>query len=336
MALKPDLRSVQRPGTPAESTLASLSVSFGAALATPNVALARAIVAGAAEAGAAPGRLYLEVIRPALARLVHEGPAPRVHLAADVAATVLAEVLETRPRSSDTASGRVAVVAHGSEGMHAVDGHAATEFLEWGGWCVERLRPGPTDPALTDLARGGAVELAVLVVGGRGNVGGLAPICIELRRASDPPVIVLADFGGRARPRATLMALGADDAVVDPDALLRSAAARSPEPGRRRWGVRLHRSGATLTVAPTGCLDATSVDRLADVATTRAGSFERLIVDLRDLSGIEPSGVRALTAWPADVECGAAQRELLVDTAVRAALHQVGVAGWQLSEPGVR
>lgn len=307
-------------------------MSFAAALAIPDVSLARAVVTGAADAGASPGRLYLDVMRPALVRLAGEGPPARGRLAADLAASVLADVLETRAHPVDTAQGRVAVIAHGDEGMHAADGHAATEFLEWGGWRVERLGLSP-DPGRTDLARGGAVELAVLVVGATHQAGELGRLCAALRHSSDPPVIVLADFGGRPLPRAMLMALGADDAVLDPDALLRTAVDHSPAPGRRRWGVRLGRTGTTLTIAPTGTLDAINVGRLADIAASRAGSYTRLVIDLRDLSDIGPDGVRGLAAWPAAAGSDDVERELLVDPAVRAALHEAAIAGWRLLQP---
>lgn len=309
-----------------------MTLSFAAALAVPNVALARAVVTGAADAGASPGRLYIDVIRPALVELI-DGPPTQARLAAELAATVLADVLETRPHRADTARGRVAVVAYGDDGLHAADGHAATEFLEWGGWRVERLGLTP-DAGRTDLARGGAIELAVLVIGATDEVSALGQLCAALRHSSDPPVIVLADFGGRQLPRATLMALGADDAVLDPDALLRTAVDHSPAPGRRRWGVSLRRTGTTLAITPTGTLDATNVGRLADVAASRTGTYIRLVIDLRDLSDIGPDGVRGLAAWAAgsdDVE-----RDLFVDPAVRAALHQTGIAGWRLIEPGVR
>ena len=335
MVPEPDLRSSARAGTRARRSHESLAVSFAAALAVPNVTLARAVVTGAAEAGASPGRLYLDVIRPALVRLTGDGPPAQGRLAAELAATVLADVLETRPHRADTASGRVAVVAYGDEGLHAADGHAATEFLEWGGWRVERLGLSP-DAGRTDLARGGAIELAVLVVGATDEVSGLGKLCTALRHSSDPPVIVLADFGGRPRPRATLMALGADDAVLDPDALLRTAVDHSPAPGRRRWGVRLRRTGPTLTIVPTGTLDATNAGRLVDVAASRTGTYTRLVIDLRDLSDIGPDGVGGLAAWAAGVAADDVKRDLLVDPVVRGALHQAGIAGWRLIEPDAR
>ena len=163
-------------------------------------------------------------------------------------------------------------------------------------------------------------------------VAAFEPLCASLRRASDPPVILLADLAGGADRRAPLLALGADDVVDDPMALLRSASARSPVPGQRRWGVRLLRCGDTLTVAPTGSLDGASVGRLADIAITRAGSFQRLVIDLRDLSDIDPEGVSGLLAWPERVPCGGVSRELLVDGPVRHALDRATLAGWALTE----
>ena len=63
------------------------------------------------------------------------------------------------------------------------------------------------------------------------------------------------------------------------------------------------------------------------------GYFQRLVIDLRDLSDIDPEGVQGLLAWPEHVPCGGISRELLVDGPVRHALDRATLAGWALTEP---
>ena len=153
----------------------------------------------------------------------------------------------------------------------------------------------------------------------------LAPACAELRRLADSPVIVLCDFSARSATPAAPAALGADALVHDPDELMRCTAGRLPGPGRRRWGVRLSRSGDTLHLGPTGCLDAISAGRLADVALTRVGSYSRLVLDLGEVAEIEAGGVRALAGWPDLLPPQNVELLVLADARSRAMLVRTGV-----------
>ncbi|HET9102276.1 MAG TPA: hypothetical protein VFN55_02900 [Solirubrobacteraceae bacterium] len=292
---------------------------------------ARELTQSASHSGLHAGQLFSEVIRPAMKSALDGSPASS-RLAADIGLTVLADALEGEAAPAGHGTGRAALVAHGDTPMALLDGNAISAFLSWTGWRVGRLGSEAEPRELSDLARGGAVELVVIIVNPDEPVAALEPLCTSLRRATDPPVIVLADLAGGDGRRASLLALGADDVVDAPLAVVQSASARSPVPGQRRWGVRLLRSGDTLTVAPTGCLDGVSIGRLADIAVTRTGSFRTLVLDLRDLSEIEPEGIEGLLDWPERVACGDIRRELLVDGPVRHALHRATVAGWTLTE----
>ena len=83
--------------------------------------------------------------------------------------------------------------------MEQLDGEAISAFSRWAGWRVGRLRVDAEQRELSDLARGGAVELVVIVVDPGQPVAASEPLCTSLRRAADPPVILLADLAGGGR-----------------------------------------------------------------------------------------------------------------------------------------
>jgi hypothetical protein len=307
------------------SALAELAESFRVAVDAPDVGGARAMITAAADRGVGGGRLYVDVVRPALAELAGPDRSPSARLAAGIGEAVLADLVRRLPVSERGATRRAAVLSCRMGGIEAVDGNLAMDFLEVGGWTVERLDGDGFLPARSELAHG-AVELAVAVIAGPEDALRLAPACTELRRLADPPVILLCDFSGRSASAAAPAALGADAVVHDPDELVRCAAQRLPVPGQRRWGVRLSRSDDTLLMAPTGCLDATSAGRLADVALTRLGSYSCLVLDLGDVAAIKPDGVRALAGWPELLPAATVQLQLVADPGSRAMLDRTGVA----------
>ena len=293
-----------RPGDipPAETGSASLdelAAGFRAAIQAPDIRGARAMVVTALNEGVSPGLLYTVVVRPVLADLQEGGPTARARLAAGVGEAILADLVAHLPQVDSSRAGRAAVLSCRETGIERVDGTVAIDFLERDGWRVQRTVEAlgsRTDPAAA-AAWAGNVELAVAVIAGPNDALRLAPVCTRLRRVPDPPVIILCDFSG-APVRGASQSLGADEVVGDPESLLRSATARLPRQGRRRWGVGLRRSGETLVLSPTGTLDLTSVERLADVAVSRAGTFTRLVLDLREVAAVEGAGLRRLTALP--------------------------------------
>jgi hypothetical protein len=281
------------------------------------------MVAQAADAGVAPGELYVSVVRPGLAELQRPGLSVPARLAAGIGEAILADLVARLPVSERPGAGRAAVLSCRDHGIEAVDGSVAMDFLECDGWTVDRLE-NEVSESVTEVARTRGIELAVAVISGPEDALRLAAACTELRRLPDPPVIILCDFSGRSRQSAASTALGPDAVTSDPQELVRCAARRLPGPGLRRWGVRLSRRGSDLLLAPTGRLDATSVGRLADVAATRQGSFDRLVVDLSDLAEIMPAGVTALGLWPARLP--GIDLRLVADPQARRRLDATGVA----------
>ena len=288
------------------------------------------MVAEAAEQGVPPARLYVDVVRPALAELQGPSQSVKARLAAGIGEAILADLVSRLPAAQRSGLGRAAVLACREHGIEAVDGSVAMDFLEADGWTVD-LRPQPEDLAGGELTPGGSVELAVAVIAGPEDALRLLPMCNTLRRLADPPVIVLCDFSASSGHEAAAISLGADAVVHDPAELVAAAAHRSPAPGRRRWGVKLSRSGRTLYLTPTGSLDATSVTRLADVASTRNGTFDRLVLDLADLAEIEPGGLAALADWRRMSALPDIALELKPGRNVSGALELAGVgAVWQI------
>jgi hypothetical protein len=67
------------------------------------------------------------------------------------------------------------------------------------------------------------------------------------------------------------------------------------------WGVRLHRDGAGLVVAPAGLLDGGSVARLREIVETRRTLYPRIVIDLRELLDPDATGLGALVSWDAEL-----------------------------------
>ena len=308
----------------------SLSLAFRAALTAPDMRAARGLIAAAADQGVAPGRLYVEVVRPVLSELQQPG-GPHARLAAEMAQAILADLVARVPVTAGSGSGRAAVLSCREVGIEAVDGIAATDFLEREGWSVA----GVDGPARTPGSWGpddlGSFELAVAVIGGPEDALRLAATCTALRRLPDPPVLLLCDFSGRESPVA-FSALGADAFACDPQELAALAAERLPGSGRRRWGVRLTRCGGELTLAPTGTLDPVSVGRLADVVASRTGTFDRLVLDLRNVAVVRSDGLGDLSGWPERLRLGGVQLELITGSLAPSTLADAPLgAAWQLT-----
>ncbi|HET8978671.1 MAG TPA: hypothetical protein VFN87_10975 [Solirubrobacteraceae bacterium] len=322
------------PASLQDRPLPGLATAFSAAVAAADIGHARRLIADAADAGATTGRLYVDVVRPALQTIQQRGGRTRARLAAGIGEAIVADLAARLPASSRDVTGRAAVLSCRATGIEAVDGSVATGYLEADRWSVERLGTDDLDDRRAALAGAGAFELAAAVTAGPEDALRLAPICSELRRLADPPVIVLCDFSGRSPRNAASSALGADAVAHDPEELVRCATAGLPGPGRRRWGVRLSRANGGLTMAPTGRLDAVSVGRLADVALTRSGTFSRLVLDLRELAEFDAGGVRELAVWRTLVPCEGIDLTLVADARARRELDRVGTAlPWRIAEP---
>lgn len=302
-----------------------MATAFATALAAPDARGARALIAEAAANGASVARLYVNVVRPILAELERGDHDVRARRAAGRGEAILADLIATLPSNSAGGLGRAAVLWCRDRGIEAVDGRVAMHFLEADEWKVNRIGAETClDHAVDDAGAG--IELVVAATAGPEDAPALARACTDLRRLADPPVIVLCDFSGRSGHHAAALAFGADAVAQDPQELVRCAAGQLPASGQRRWGVRLSRGAGVLSLSPTGCLDAASVGRLADVALSRCRSFSRLVVDLRDLAEIEPAGVRELAAWPDLPRLRDIDLVVVADGKVRGQLESCAVA----------
>jgi anti-anti-sigma regulatory factor len=314
-----------RPGNAALTPVSAMSldrlaIAFGEAVEQPDIRGARQMIVAALDAGSSPGLLYTAVVRPALAGLQSAGQSAGGRLAAGVGEAILADLVAHLPRVAPSGTGRAAVLCCPDTGIESLDGTVVADFLERDGWRVHRTTSGlstGSDDARSP-AWGGSVELAVAVIAGPHDALRLAPMCTRLHRLPDPPVTILCDFSGASAHGAP----GADDVVGDPQALLRSATRRLPLQGRRRWGVGLRRDGETLVLSPTGTLDVISVKRLADVAVSRAGTFTRLVLDLREIAAVEGPGLRQLIALPDQIGLQGAELTAVVPDAAPAELAE--------------
>jgi hypothetical protein len=212
-----------------DSPLSALAADFRAALAAPDVRGARSLVARAAQAGAPLGRLYVDVLRPALVELQGPGRTVGARLAAGIGEAILADLVGRLP-ALRSGRGRAAVLVCRDGGIEDIDGTVATDFLETAGWTVQRLRGETPEREVPALAGANPAELAVVVTAGPADALRLAPVCTALRHLADPPVILLCDFSGPSRRRAPSASLGADLIAHDPDELLRGVA--QPRPRR--------------------------------------------------------------------------------------------------------
>lgn len=303
---------------------ATLADDFSRALAAPDIALARRIVSDALVDGASPGRIYVEVVRPALSRLQLDGTAVRERLIASACRAILADIVGALPVTDSVGPGRAALLSCRSDGIERIDGELAIDFLEADGWAVQRLHGPRAALSLGPAARADSIELAVAVVAGPEDALRLAPACTALRRLPDPPVVLLCDFTGRSDWPAASTALGADAFCCDPEELALNASRRLPAAGIRRWGVQISRRRDTLVLTPTGRLDAISARRLADVVTSRIGTFSRLIIDLRDLAELSVAGLEDVCGWRDRGSLQGLELQLIGDQAVRSRIGALG------------
>ncbi|HYF27458.1 MAG TPA: response regulator [Baekduia sp.] len=222
-------------------------------------------------------------------------------------AAIMGELSATAPGTADPLERRrAAIVSVGAEPLDALDGRAIADALERAGWAATELAADAPPEDVAALAHRERSELAVLPTARPADVLRLAPAYTLLRRLPDPPVIVACTLGA-AEDLRRARGVGADDHATCLGELLAAIAQHLPDAARRRWGVGIQRVGERLVLRPTGDLDAQSVGRLDQVASSRAGTFDRLVVGLGDVAGFSPEGASALAAWCTD---GGRPREL--------------------------
>lgn len=320
----PLVREVPATANPRGRAAGDWSSALLAALARADVRRAQTVLADATAGGTSPGRLYLDIVRPALVSLGWRDDTIRPRLADRIGDGVMACLIGAIPRAGQKGAGRAAVMATAGPGIESADGTLVRGLLEADDWRVDLATGGGAD-SLTSWVRGHAtVELAVTVSSpGPKAASSLASDCAGLRRLADPPVILVCDFAGPGA-RGDVSQVGADEVVHDPDDLAGRAVRHLPAGGLRRWGVRLSREGETLRLAPIGRLDRSAVERLTEVVASRLGSFTSLALDLRHVAELDRVGLERISAWPGLDRLQAIQAFLLVG---RSETDQVP-AGW--------
>ena len=295
------------------ATTVSLRQAYLAALASSDLRHSRQLIGDAAEAGMSLGRLYVDVVRPALehlcARWSHSSASPSDRLLFGNVEAALAAVA-SRPAAGAgmDGHGREALVSVGSGPLDALDGQVIVDVLCGDGRTVKEVPAAALAEDVVSMAAGRHVQLVVMPTSNAADLLSASTYTL-LRRLADPPVIVACSLGNPGDTRRA-RAAGADAFANDPDDLLRFAAERLPVAGARNWGVRLRRMGATLVIAPTGDLDAGSIRRLRQVVGSRTGTFDALVVDTRDVASVTRTGYDDLVTWMGEPPDGAARRIL--------------------------
>lgn len=305
---------------------AQLARAFSEALSNPNVALACSLVAAALADGASPGRIYVDVVRPALNAAEFRGQLRQTRLLAGIGQALIVDLVAALTPSEGGGAGRMALLSCGEMAMDQLDGDLVADFLEADGWVVQRLQCPGAALAMGPASRQDGVELAVAIVAGADAARDLAAACTEMSRLPDPPVCLLCDFTGRADWPAASTGLGADALISDPQELLVEAARLLPAGKTRRWGVSIARRGDALVLTPTGRLNGTSAERLADVVQSRIGTFSRLVIDLRHLAEISAGGVETIRGWSQNGPLQDVELLLVGDSGVRARISALGLS----------
>lgn len=255
----------------------------------------------AARSGFSRATLYEHVVRPALHGLVRscrrEGRAAEERLAvASVQAALVALAGEPRLTTAVAPRRRPALVSIGERPLEALDGQVIVDVLEADGWVVEEIAPSASPEEVAEITERDQIELVVLPTSNPEDLLLAAPTYQLLRRLADPPYIVACGLGS-AEHSDRARAAGADCFAPDLDVLVSYVRSALPHRIARRWGLRIRRFPDALLLAPTGSLDDVSAERLRQVVASREGSYERLLIDLRDVADATADGVSDLVAW---------------------------------------
>jgi hypothetical protein len=290
------------------------------------VALREAIEAAlAADLGASA--TYRDVLRPFLAAVGDAGGGPladdRRAIARSAAQSALAELSAVLP-TSDEGLGRRAAVLVPAGGVGELDGRALADALDAGGWSTRLVGLDREAGAICDDVLDARVEALVVPVADAAQVLVSQRALSLIRRLNAPPLIVGVTF---ASAGGSTPSVGADHVIGDTDALAPLLRRRLGGPGGAvPWGVRLHRDGTTLVVAPFGLLDATTVSRLREIVETRRTLYPAILIDLRELDSLSSSGVTALSTWSTETPWPPTVSALR-DTRTTTALSAAGLTG---------
>jgi hypothetical protein len=265
------------------------------------VALREAMDAALAD-GETAGATYRDLLRPFLVMAGGRDAAGGGPLADDrravarsAAHAALAELSAILP-TSDEGLGRRAAVLVPAGVVGELDGRALADALDAGGWSTELVGLDREAGEICDEIASARVELLVMPVGDAAQVLASKRALSLIRRLNAPPLILGVTFasGDGASPVAADHVIGDSDALAP---ILRRRLGGGGPGAAVPWGVRLHRDGDALVVAPFGLLDATTLSRLREIVETRRTLYPAIRIDLRELDALSPSGLTALAAW---------------------------------------
>jgi methanogenic corrinoid protein MtbC1 len=204
-----------------------------ACLLEPDPRAAWAAIAQALDDGAHPGRIYLDVLAPAMVEIGVLWETARIgvaqeHLATQITQTILARVapsLEDAEAALLDGPRRTALVSGTPGELHGIGARMVADFLEGAGWDVLLLGPDTPAGELLALTRERRPDVVALSTALSFNLLAAGRVFAALRALDDPPLLVA---GGRAyegRGDRALLA-GADVFAPDPETLLRELALR--------------------------------------------------------------------------------------------------------------
>jgi methanogenic corrinoid protein MtbC1 len=221
------------PDDPTAPDLAVVRRRYVDHILAPDARIAWSVIVEALDAGAAPGRLYLEVLTPAMEEVGRLWETAQIgvaqeHLATQITQTVLARLapsLEEASAALVAGERRLALVAGTPHELHAIGARMVADFLDASGW--DTLLLGPDTPAgdIVAMARDRRPDVVALSTSLSFNLLGAGRVFAALRRLDSPPLLVA---GGRAyegRPDRALT-MGADVFAADPETLIRELALR--------------------------------------------------------------------------------------------------------------
>jgi methanogenic corrinoid protein MtbC1 len=202
-------------------------------LLAPDARAAWEVVSEALEADAQPGRIYLDVLAPAMVEIGVLWETARIgvaqeHLATQITQTVLARLapaLEDAGAALDGDRRRLALVAGTPGELHAIGARMVADFLEGSGWEVLLLGPDAPAGEILAMTRERGPDVVALSTALSFNLLAAGRVFAALKALDDPPLLVA---GGRAyegRADRALLA-GADVYAADPELLVRELALR--------------------------------------------------------------------------------------------------------------
>ena len=202
-------------------------------LLTPDGRAAWAVIVAALDDGAAPVRIYLEVLTPAMVEIGSLWETARIgvaqeHLATQITQTVLARLAPSLEDAAAAFAGerrRLAIVSGTPGELHSIGARMVADFLEASGWDVLLLGPDAPGEEVARLARERRPDVVALSTSLSFNLLAAGRVFARLRELGDAPLLVA---GGRAYEGQADRALlaGADVFAADPEALLRELSLR--------------------------------------------------------------------------------------------------------------